>query len=313
MAPRLPLVALILVTACVSSGRIKTLEKRMAEMEAREVQRELETNGTLLRIEAQLAALAAGHARMSDLGVDDLASKLAALEDRVERVATQARPPARPTRPMPDPRKVYAVKIAGAPVKGNTDALVTVVRAGEYACPFCEKTRATMDEVLRLYGAKVRIVHLDYIVHPQTATAAARAGCAAHRQGKFWEMDEVLWEQAFKTRQFEAAHLENLAANLGLDMDRFRADASATGSCDAEIQGEMADLNALGVGATPSFFINGRFLSGAQPLPAFQALIDEELKLAEGRVKKGTKPKKYYEEWVVRKGLARLEAVPMPP
>lgn len=309
MLPRLPLVALMFLTACVSSGRFKTLERRLSEVEAREIQRELEVNGTLLRIEAQLAALAAGYAQMSDAGAEDVLTKLAAIEERLERLATQPRPPARPSRPVPDPTKVYAVKVAGSPVKGNADALVTVVRAGEYACPFCEKTRATMDELLKVYGAKVRVVHLDYIVHPQTATEAAKAACAAHRQGKFWEMDEVLWEQAFKTRQFEVAHVENLAAGLGLDMGRFRGDAS---SCNAEIEQKMAELTALGVGATPAFFINGRFLSGAQPLTAFQTLIDEELKLAEGRVKKGTKPKRYYEEWVVKKGLTRLEPVAAP-
>jgi len=217
----------------------------------------------------------------------------------------------RPQRPQPDAAKTYAVPITGAPVKGSADALVTIVRAGEYACPYCEKTRATMDELAKRYGTKVRFVHLNFIVHPQTATDAARASCAAQRQGKFWELDELLWEKGFKTRQFEAAHLETLATEAGLDLDRYRADVA--GPCPADIQREMAMLSALGVGATPAFFINGRFLSGAQPVASFQVLIDEELKVAEGRVKKGTKPKKYYEEWVVKKGLTKLEPAPAPP
>lgn len=299
------------LAGCVSSGRVKTLEKRLADLEARETERELEVNASLLRIEAQLAAMAAGYARFSDLGADDLLEKLEEIDRRLERIA--ARGPAAPTRPMrpaPDPAKTYAVKIDGAPAKGSSSALVTIVRAGEYACPFCEKSRATMDQIAAHYGNKVRIVHLDFIVHPQTATEAAKAACAAHHQGKFWEMDELLWEQAFKTRQFDAAHIESLAINLGLDMTRFRADLAP---CNQEIAQTMSHLQGFGVGATPAFFINGRFLSGAQPFPAFEKLIDEELKLAEDRVRKGTKRARYYQEWVVNKGLPKLEPPPPAP
>ena len=68
----------------------------------------------------------------------------------------------------------------------------------------------------------------------------------------------------------------------------------------------MAELTKFGVGATPVFFINGRFLSGAQPFPAFAALIDEELAKAKAAVKAGTKPAKYYEQEIVKKGLPSL-------
>lgn len=301
---RLSLCLLFALAGCVSSGRVKTLEKRIAEMEARETKRELEVNASLLRIEAQLAAMAAGYARFSDLGAEDLIEKLEEIE---RRIAARPAAPVRPVRPAPDPAKTYAVKIDGAPAKGSSSALVTIVRAGEYACPYCEKSRATMDQIAAHYGSKVRIVHLDFIVHPQTATEAAKAACAAHQQGKFWEMDELLWEQAFKTRQFDAAHIESLATNLGLDMTRFRADLSP---CSQDIAQTMSHLQTFGVGATPAFFINGRFLSGAQPFPSFERLIDEELKLAEDRVRKGTKRARYYEEWVVTKGLPRLEPPP---
>ncbi len=294
---------LFALAGCVSSGRVKTLEKRIAEMEARETKRELEVNASLLRIEAQLAAMAAGYARFADLGAEDLLDKLEEIDRRIERMARTA-PPPRPVRPAPDPAKTYAVKIDGAPATGSSNALVTIVRAGEYACPFCEKSRATMDQIAAHYGSKVRIVHLDFIVHPQTATEAAKAACAAHQQGKFWEMDELLWEQAFKTRQFDAAHIEALATNLGLDMTRFRADLSP---CNQEIARTMSHLQGFGVSATPAFFINGRFLSGAQPFPAFEKLIDEELKLAEDRIRKGTRRARYYEAWVINKGLPRLE------
>lgn len=312
---RIAAVVLAIATAaaasasCVSSAKYKSLEKRVAELEERETQRQLEVNGTLLRIEAQLAALAAGFGRLSDLGVEDLYAKLTRLEERLEKIG-KAPPPSRPSRPQPDPKKTYAVTVAGLPSRGAPDALVTIVRAGEYACPFCEKTRATMDQILAEYGSDVRVVHKDFIVHPAVATDAAHAACAAHKQGRFWEMDELLWERSFKTRQFEKAHLETLAAEAGLDLDRYRADIA--GDCPTHVADDMRELSAVGVGATPAFFINGRFLSGAQPITAFRTIIDEELALARKRVKSGTKQKRYYEEWVVKKGLTRLET-PTPP
>jgi hypothetical protein len=70
----------------------------------------------------------------------------------------------------------------------------------------------------------------------------------------------------------------------------------------------MRDLQQLGVGATPSFFINGRFMSGAMPIDNFTALIDEELKKANEKIQAGTPQANYYNEWVINKGLKTLEA-----
>ncbi len=302
-------VVLAVLTACVSSGRYRTLEKRVAELEERETQRQLELNGTLLRLEAQLAALAANLGRLTDLGVEDLYDKLVKLEERIEKVGA-ARPPSRPSRPQPDPMAVYAVAVTGYPSRGAPDALVTIVRAGEYACPYCEKTRATMDQLLADYGSDLRLVHRDFIVHPMTATDAAYAGCAAHRQGRFWELDELLWEKAFKPRKFEASQLEDLAIEAGLDIERYRRDLA--GDCPTDVATDMKELTAVGVGATPAFFINGRYLAGAQPIGSFKLIIDEELATAQARVKKGSKKKRYYDEWVVKKGLTRLEPVAPP-
>jgi predicted DsbA family dithiol-disulfide isomerase len=74
------------------------------------------------------------------------------------------------------------------------------------------------------------------------------------------------------------------------------------------VQTDMRDLQKLGVGATPAFFINGRFMSGAMPLENFVTLIDEELKKANERIQQGTAPAQYYQQWVVDKGLKTLEA-----
>jgi hypothetical protein len=78
------------------------------------------------------------------------------------------------------------------------------------------------------------------------------------------------------------------------------------GECPAFIAKDQADLQVMGMGATPTFFVNGRYMSGAQPLPAFKAIIDEELKKAQERVAQGTPAASYYKTWVMEKGLKKF-------
>ena len=78
------------------------------------------------------------------------------------------------------------------------------------------------------------------------------------------------------------------------------------GDCVTQVQGDMKALAQLGVNATPGFFINGRFLSGAMPIEQFSALIDEELKKANERIQQGTPAASYYQQWVIDKGLKTL-------
>ena len=95
------------------------------------------------------------------------------------------------------------------------------------------------------------------------------------------------------------------ANELQLDTTKFKADMK---ECNGLVSKDMKELQQLGVGATPSFFINGRFLSGAMPIEYFSALIDEELKKASDKVSAGTPAAQYYQQWVVDKGLKTLEA-----
>ena len=170
------------------------------------------------------------------------------------------------------------------------------------------------------------------VVHPNNAMAGSLAFCAANEQGKAKEMDALIWDKGFKQRQLdnsavaaaEAApgappaagggkcwdaaagcpYVVGYATELGLNMDKFKADMK--GKCMAVVQKDMKDLQQLGVGATPSFFINGRFLSGAMPIENFSALIDEELKKANERIQQGTPAAEYYQQWVVAKGQKTL-------
>ncbi len=234
--------------------------------------------------------------------------------------------PARPQRPEPDRMKTYAVPIEGDPFDGPADAKITVVKAYDYACPYCEKVRGTMDDLRKKYGNDIRIVYKQLVVHPRNAMAAALAFCAANKQGKAMPMDRLLWEKGFTGRQMDLSdvapaeagaqaqkcwdtadsckNVVSFAQELQLDINRFKADMKG---CQGQVQADMKVLSSLMVSATPAFFINGRFISGAAPIENFVGVIDEELKKANARIQQGTSAASYYQTWVVEKGLKTVE------
>ncbi len=238
---------------------------------------------------------------------------------------------ARAQRPEPDRLKTYAVPVDGDPFDGSPSAKVTLVKAYDYACPYCEKVRDTMEDLHKKYGDDLRVVYKQLVVHPRNAMAGALAFCAAGKQGKHKEMDRMIWDKGFKARQMDlsetpavegqpgaekaagqkcwdsAAGCTNVvgyAQELQLNVEQFKADMK--GSCMQQVQGDMKSLQQLGVSATPAFFVNGRFLSGAMPIENFSALIDEELKKANERIQAGTPAAQYYQSFVVDKGLKSL-------
>ena len=174
----------------------------------------------------------------------------------------------------PDPNQRYSVDIAGAPRKGNAKAAITLVEFSDFQCPFCARVGPTLEQIEKTYGERVQIVfkHLPLRIHPK-APAAHAAAEAAHRQGKFWEMHDLIFANQ---REMGPEAYEKYAQQLGLDLERFRKDL---GSSDVRerVQDDSDDAAKLGVTGTPAFFINGRFLSGAQPFESFKRLIDEEL------------------------------------
>ena len=116
---------------------------------------------------------------------------------------------------------------------------------------------------------------------------------------------DLLWDKGYKAkRNFSDENLDALATEAGLDMVKFKADMN--GACPKIVQQDQRDLAKIGTRGTPAFYINGRFLSGARPIHFFKQVIDEELKKANDRIAKGTPVEKYYDEWVIKKGLKKL-------
>lgn len=227
---------------------------------------------------------------------------------------------ARPPRLEPDRAKTYSMPVDGDAVDGPADAKVTLVKAYDYACPYCERVRGTMDELRKKYGNDLRVVYKQLVVHPSTAMSPALAFCASAKQGKFRQMDDLLWDKGFKGRAFFAKEvtenqkcwesaegcplLNGYAQELGLNMTQFKSDMK---DCMALVQKDMKDLQSLNVSATPAFFINGRYAVGAMGADSFSTIIDEELKKATERIAAGVPQASYYQQVVVEKGLKQIE------
>jgi protein-disulfide isomerase len=196
----------------------------------------------------------------------------------------------------PDPAATYAVPVGGSPFVGPAVAPVTIVVGGEFACPFCEKNRKTLAELRTIYGDQLKIVHKSFIVH-DLAFVPALAACAAHHQGMYDAYAAELWTRVFGERKFATEHILRVAESLGLSMEDFIADVEGD-ACLQAVEGDYLLLRGLGMRGTPGFFINGRWLSGAQPTAAFQTLIDEELRKANEAIARGATLEGYYESLV---------------
>ena len=239
-----------------------------------------------------------------------MAHQLAELQGRVQALQQPSPPRAAPYRRQLDRNAMYAVPIAGYPTFGPPSAKVTMVMAEDFACPFCRRAWDTVDQLRQQYGSDLRVVYRPFVVHPQVATYPAEAACAANHQGadKWRAFADLVWTQAFDTHDFDPAHIDDLARQAGLDMARYRADL--TGLCPGEVQRGQAELAQLGVAATPSFFINGRYLAGALPIASFRALIDEEMAKADAAIQGGMPADRYYDQVVLGNGLHRPAAAP---
>jgi protein-disulfide isomerase len=227
----------------------------------------------------------------------------------LERAVAPPPPAAAPARRgEPEAGVAYQVAVGKAPVKGAKDALVTIVQFSDFQCPFCSKVEPTIAQVLDAYKDKVRVAWKDNPLsfHPN-AMPAAIAARAAGEQGRFWDMHGKLFANQ---QTLSRATYEKLAEELHLDMPRFRAALDGE-KHKAEVQADQALAAKMGAGGTPAFFVNGVFLSGAQPFDMFKSRIDEEMKKAEALVAKGTPRAKVYDA-IMKTAKADLPAAAAP-
>ena len=172
---------------------------------------------------------------------------------------------------LSEPRVTVEAK---GPSKGAATAKVTIVEFSDFQCPFCSKAEPSVDEVMKNYSDKVKVVfrHFPLDFHDKAFKASEAAACA-DAQGKFWEFHKTLFANQ---GALAIEDLKTHAKTLGLDTAKFNACLDG-GKMKATVDADMAAAKAVGVNGTPAFFINGVMLSGAQPFEKFKEIIDAEL------------------------------------
>ncbi len=182
----------------------------------------------------------------------------------------------------------YRVEVGDSWTRGPDNAKVTIVEFTDFQCPFCSRVQPTLKKIRENYPNDVKFVFKHHpLAFHKDAPLAHEASLAAGDQGKFWEMEEILFNNQKKLKEED---LIKYAQELELDVEKFKADL-ASGKYKPQVESDSAQAVKLGATGTPAFFINGRFVAGAKPYESFAQIIDEELSGKEIPFKWGTNVK----------------------
>jgi protein-disulfide isomerase len=167
-----------------------------------------------------------------------------------------------------------SIPVDGSPVRGPSDARITLVEFSDFECPYCSLAALEVRSIMAAYPKDVKLIYKQFplSMHPSAPLAAA-ASLAANQQGKFWPMHDLLF------KNFRKLSRENILAwakDLALDVDKFKADLDSAKFQDV-IKKDLADGEAVGVYGTPSFFINGKHYNGPMSMDALKPILDAEL------------------------------------
>ena len=168
---------------------------------------------------------------------------------------------------------VVAINTADAPTLGNPDAPVAIVVFDDFECPYCARAVPLLKQAQSSYGDKVKLVYKNFpLSSHRNARTAATAALAAQRQGKFWPLYDLLYENY---NQLNPQKIRDLAAQVGLDMARFDQDMKDQ-KLQQRIDADLQEGQQAGVHGTPTIFINGHLLQ-ERSMAGFKQLIDAEL------------------------------------
>lgn len=263
------LLGLLAVGGCQGSGSFAKLQESLAQIDQKQ--------------DAILARL------------DQLEQKIGSMPAGAAGKPGDPKQPAGPQPGRPDPALAYKATVDDAHVKGGAQALVTIVEWSDFQCPFCSRVNPTMEQIAKEYGDKVRVAfkHNPLPMHNR-AMAGAVAAEAAGKQGsdKFWKMHDLLFANA---KELTDENFVKWAGEIGLDVEKFKTDLKDP-ALEKKVKDQQAQGAKLGARGTPAFFVNGRFLSGAQPFEAFKKLIDEEMQKAEKIAASGVSKDKVYDK-----------------
>jgi len=233
-------------------------------------------------IGAALALLACVGCNQSDVqelkkGQQDILAKLDSVDKAIGQLKTaqaaqQAAAAQRPA--QADPNKVYTIPVANNAVRGPKNAKVTIVEFSDFQCPFCGQSAPLVDQVMKQYPKDVNFVYKQFPltqIHP-FALGAAKAAVAAGKQGKFWEMHDIMFKN---NRELGQDKLKEYAGQIGCNVPQFEKDMNSP-ETQAVIDADMKDATSAEVRGTPTFFVNGKRLMNRSP-EGFKQLIDESL------------------------------------
>jgi protein-disulfide isomerase len=187
---------------------------------------------------------------------------------------------------------IYNVPVGNATTKGKADALVTIVEVSDFQCPFCSRANKSVNALFK--GKYAKDIRLAFFHNPlgfhNRAMPAAMAAEAAGKQGKFWEMHDKMFANQ---RNLTDANFDKWVGELGLNAEQFKTDMKDK-ALTKKIKDQQALAVKLGARGTPAFFINGRYLSGAQPVAKFEEVIAKALSDAQKQIKRGVSAKDVY-------------------
>jgi len=170
----------------------------------------------------------------------------------------------------------YTVTTDDDPYIGPMDAPVTIIMFSDYQCTFCQKWYLeVMQPLMQNYEGKIRFVYRDFplsTIHASATTTAEAANCAGD-QGKYWDFFDAVFSG---TDPLSDETIQQYATAISLDIDLFNQCLS-THKYQDEVEADFSYAAALGVQSTPTFFVNGIPVVGAQPYAVFKSLVDQEL------------------------------------
>ncbi len=170
----------------------------------------------------------------------------------------------------------YSVETDDDPFIGPSNAPVTIIMFSDYQCTFCQKWYLeVMQPLMQNYEGRIRFVYRDFplsTIHASATTTAEAANCAGD-QDKYWAFFEAVFSG---TDTLSDVTIQKYATAINLDLDQFNQCLS-THKYQAEVEADFSYAAALGVQSTPTFFVNGIPVVGAQPYAVFKSLVDQEL------------------------------------
>jgi protein-disulfide isomerase len=168
---------------------------------------------------------------------------------------------------------IQSISVDDDPVRGDANAAVTIVEFTDFQCPSCAAMQPILEDALKIYGNKIRLVVRDFpLSRHANARKAAEAANAARAQGKFFEYTALLFK---RQDALDVPHLKKYASELGLDRARFDADLDS-GKYFNEVKHDVDDGESYGIDSTPAIFVNGVALR-EMSIEALRALIDRGL------------------------------------